>query len=325
MNLGDIELGLYDRLNFNATPDSAVTRRVRQSVNNIHREILGRRGFGQLRRKVLTATSVANSPFMVLPQAATAILIVADRLNNRNLKPATLQDIRYRDPGLLFTGSIPDSYAVIDYASCVAADPSTPSSLWVTSDSASDASGSAVNIEGITSTGYYQRASVALNGLTPVNIAPTVTTWVTMTKFYMTAVASGNVTLLQGSGVGPELSRIPPGRSYPRYTTLHLIGIPATSLTYYCDVELYIEDMTSVNDEPLLLEDYHWLLEAGVMSREYLKRGSMDQYTAEQRRFKEGIDNLGAALRRRGGVSIGGQRNNQNRQISQYNSPWMNG
>jgi hypothetical protein len=323
MNLGQIELGVYDRLNFNSTPDSALARRVRRYINDAHREILGKREFGQLRRNILTCSSVANSPLMVLPQAAVAIIIISDRATNRTLDVISLADVRFRDPGLKFTSSIPDSYCVINYASVVAADPSVGDSLFVISDAAADGSGLAVNIEGTVTGGYYRRASVALNGLVAVNINATITTWEHITKFYISGTAVGNVTLLQTSGAGPELARISPGHTYPRYTLIHLAGTPSTSATYYCDVEMHVEDMRNINDEPLLPEDYHWLLETGVLKREYMKREKMAQWKVEQQNWMAGLADMGAFLRRRGGVSKGGQRGQNGRQFNQLNSPWF--
>lgn len=325
MNLGQIELAIYDRMNYNSTPDSAVIRRVRHHINVTQRMILGRKGFGVLRRATLQATSVAGTPYMVLPQATTSVITIIDRTNNRILQPISLQDTRYRDPGQLFSNSIPDAFTVIDYSSCVAMDPTTPSALYVISDSASDGSGVAINIEGTITGGYYRRASVALNGLTAVNLSAAISTWEHIIKFYASASAVGNITLRQGSGVGTELSRIAPGRSYPRYTTVILSGIPAAGQTYYCDVEVQVSDMVNSNDEPLIPEDFHWLLETGVIMRDALKRKDFETYRAEASMFADGMTGLSALIRRRAGVSNAGQRNNQPYRHSSFNNSWMNG
>lgn len=325
MNLGQIELALYDRLGFDANPDPAVTRRFRRYINDAHREVLGKKGFQRLRRRTLTAVCVANSPYMVMPQAANAIIVIADRTNNRNLTPISLQDLRYRDPGLNFSGSIPDSYAIINMAACVALDPSAAASLFIISDSASDGSGLAVNIEGITSAGVVRRASVALNGVTAVNIDANCTTWVAVTKFYLSGSAAGNVTLHQTSGVGTELALISKGRSYPRYTQIHLSPTPSAAATYYCDVELHIEDMVNVTDEPLIPEDYHRLLESGALKREFLRRKDMAELSVEQATWRDTLADLQVWVRARGGVSTGGQRGSSGRQFSQLGSMFQSG
>lgn len=325
MNLGDIELKIYDRLNFNATPDSAVTRRMRGYINDAHREVLGKKDYSRLRRKTLTCASVALSPLMTMPQAATKILNIADRTNNRNLDSISIQDLRYRDPGLNFGNTIPDAFCVINISSCVARDPSAADSLFVVSDSAVDASGLAVNIEGILSDGTYRRASVAMNGVTAVNMDPACTTWLYVTKFYISGGAAGNVTLHQTSGAGTELARIVKGRSYPRYTIVHLSGTPAAVYTYYVDVDLHIEDMTNVNDEPMLPEDFHWLMECGALKREFQRRQDMQSFGVEQSTWKTGLGDLADYLRARPGVSTGGQRANQRRTTNQLGPMFRDG
>lgn len=322
MNLGDTELKIYDRLNFNATPDSAVTRRMRGYINDAHREILGKKDYSRLRRKTLTCASVALSPLMTMPQAATKILNIADRTNNRNLDPISIQDLRFRDPGLNFGSTIPDSFCVINISSCVAQDPNAADSLFAVSDSAMDGAGLSVNVEGILSNGTYRRAAVALNGLTAVNVDTACTTWLYITKFYISGGAAGNVTLHQTSGVGTELGRIVKGRSFPRYTIVHLSGTPAAVYTYYVDVDVHVEDMVNVNDESLLPEDFHWLLETGALKREFQRRQDMQSFGVEQSTWKTGLGDLADYLRARPGVSTGGQRGGNRPRGSQL-GPWF--
>lgn len=71
MNVGDIRLRLFDRLGYASSPDSAVVRRMTGFIDEVHREILGKRGMAVLRRKILTCTSVflVNRTFVVLVRA----------------------------------------------------------------------------------------------------------------------------------------------------------------------------------------------------------------------------------------------------------------
>lgn len=318
MNLGDIELKIYDRLNFNAVPDSAVIRRMRGYVNDTYREIMGKRGFSLLRRcPALPAISTTSSPFMVLPQAVVKIINIADRTNNRNLDPISIQDLRYRDPGLLFSGSIPDSYVLLNMSAPVALDPSVAASLFVISDSTADGTGLSVYVEGLLSDGTYRRTSIALNGLTGVNVDTGATTWSIITKFYLSGIAVGNVTLRQTSGAGTELARITKGRSYARYTRIHLSPTPSSAITYSCDVELRIEDLANETDEPFVPEDFHWLFECGALKREMLRRKDYTGYGIEASNFKGGLVDLEAYIRGLGGVRSGGQRSGKSRQFSQ--------
>jgi hypothetical protein len=327
MNLGDIELLAYDRLNLNTSPDSALRRQVRADINITHRQILSAKGHGILRRKTLPAMCIASTPFMVLPQSATSIYCIVDRANNRTLDPCELSDIRFRDPGQNFTGSVPDLYAVVNFASVVEQDPvSGSASLFIVSDDARDGSGTSITVEGVLADGTYRRVSIAMNGLTGVNISSTISTWAFITKFYSSSLAAGNITLHEATVGGNELSRIRPGQTYPRYTQLCLSGIPATAQTYYCDVELHVEDMTNGTDEPLVPEDYHWLLLTGALKRYYQKRRDFEAYRVEASDWEMGMGDLGAFLRRRAGIKIGGQRQTRGRRVTQFsNSPWMNG
>lgn len=317
MLLGQIELGLYDRLGYNSSPDSAVTRIIRTAINQTQRQILGMKPFARLRRAVLTCTSVANTPFMVLPQAAVSIAIITDRNNKYPLDEISLQELRFRDPGLTGTASNPNAYAILNYAAAVARDPAAQNSLWAVSDSAIDGSGISISIEG-TAGGYYRRASLTLNGTTAVNLASTISTWEHVTKFYASAVASGNISLLEGSGVGTELARIAPGHSSGRYTQLHLSPTPGSALTYYCDCELHVEDMVNVNDEPMIPEDFHFLLPCGVMKMMHEKREKTTLWKIEDAMWTQGLKDLKVFIAKRGGIAQG---RSNNRRFSQFTGP----
>lgn len=304
MNLGDIRLSIFDRLGYTASPDSPVIRRIDRYVNTSHREIVTRKQMGKLRRWVLPFNCVANSPFAVLPQSAVMILAIADRVTNRILDEISLQDLRAKDPGLQFSSTIPDSYVVLNMAASVAADPSAATQLFVQSDSAADGAGLMANIEGTITGGYFRRAQVAMNGVTPAAVDAS-TAWIHVSKFYLSGKGTGNVTLTD-SGTN-ELARIAPGRARARYTTIHFSGTPSAVATYYADVELHIEDMINPSDEPYTPEDYDWLLECGALRLEYLRRGApaITQWKAEQGRWEQGVRDLQSFVTRKTGVSKG--------------------
>lgn len=312
MDLATIEGALYDRLGYRTTPDSSVTRRLRRFVNTTHREILGMIGMAKLRRKVLPFTSVANSPFATLPQAATSIITIQDRTNRRVLDEITLQDLRFRDPGLSFQSGVPYGYVIMNLSSPVAVDPSAAATLFVISDSAADDVTWTAYVEGTLTGGYYQSSSKTLNGVTAAQIGA-LATWELLTKFYLSKAAIGNVSLHTGSGVGPELARIKPGQTKGRYTIIELVETPSAALTYYADVELHVEDMSIGTDSSYLPEDYDWLLECGALMKEYLRREKQIQYAVESARWTKGIaglrgfcnKNTGVALRQRRKEGVG--------------------
>lgn len=309
--LSAIEFTLYDRLGFDSAPDTKVTTRLRRFINETQREILGTRGVSRLRRRVLTFTCVANTPFAVFPQAAVNVLTVQDRVNDWVLDPVSLEDLRAEDPGLTAATTYPNRFVLLNYAAPVARDPDGSSALFVVSDSASDGNTKVIQVEGVNAAGYYQTASVAMNGITPASLGTLTATWVAVTKFYIAPAsgtslltAAGNVTITQGSG-GTELGRIPPGRAFARYTRIHLHPTPSQVNTYYADVELHIEDMSSLADEPYLPEDFHWMLTCGALKKEYQRKEKPISYGIEDARWKKGISDLKLFIRRNPGVALG--------------------
>jgi hypothetical protein len=315
MTLSDIQSAVYDRLGYNATPGSEIVRRLNRYINDSHRAGLAGRQMGVLRRAVLTFSSVASSPFAVLPQAAVQVLAIADRTTNRILDEITLQDLRARDPGLNFASTIPDAYTIISYAAAVARDPSAATQLYAVSDDTRDGIGLSVYVEGTITGGAYRRASVTMNGTTPVALDSS-TAWEHVTKFYTSGKGYGTITLTEGSG-GTVLATIQPARNFSRYTQIHFSGTPVSAATYYADVELHIDDMIHPRDEPYFPEDFHYILEAGCLRKEYLKRQRMDQYKVEQMIWDRGLADMRAWVTRRSGVARSSKRTRQFTQL-----PW---
>lgn len=270
MNLGLIETDIYDTLNLGRNPDSAVQRHIRRYINDVHREVLTKKNIGpRLRRQLLTFNTSGTSPFCVLPQSVVRVFILTDRTNNNILQEYTLQSLRYSDPGLQSSGAIPYAYVIMNLAAPVAKDPTAATQLFAVSDSALDGTGLSVNVEGLTSDGQYLKASVGMNGVTPVALS-TVLTWLNITKFYLSAPAQGHISLKDG--LGNVLGVISPSRAYNRYSRIHLFPTSTAVLALTADVELHIEDMANPADEPILPEDFHDILVSGALAKEYNRR-----------------------------------------------------
>jgi hypothetical protein len=295
MTLSEMQTELYDTLNYGSSPPAEVVRRLLNFMNQSQREIVGMRGLGRLRRTILTCASVANSPFLILPQAAVRIAGIQDRTTQKSLKEVMLMDIRFADPGLTRVTSSPDAYAILGFSEGVAVQPSAAATIYVKSSNAADTQ--VAYIEVITTGGYYRTVNVTLTGTTAVSFSPTDV--IQIRKFYLASATTGYVTLHEGSGSGTELSRIPVARQSARYTRVHLYGTPSAAVTYYVDVELHIESLANAGDEPYLPEDWHWLLPCGARMKEYLKREKMGEYNIEASRWKKGISDLKAFVRSR--------------------------
>src|SRR5437762_13385667 len=90
MNLLEMESELFDNTGIDTSPDDRVVARYRRYLNSTYSQILRVKGLSRLRRRVLTFASVANTPFVVLPQAATRVIDVLERTNKWLLDDYTL-------------------------------------------------------------------------------------------------------------------------------------------------------------------------------------------------------------------------------------------
>lgn len=304
MYLGEMEAEVYDHFGYGDNPSSQVViNRVRRELNTTYREILAMKGLSKLRRKVLTFASVANSPYAVLPQAASRLIVITDRTNMIPLDEMLIQDLRRRDPGQVASTSSPYAYVILNLASPVARDPSAAAELFTKSTSAADGTGVDASLSGIITGGYQRSTHGPLNGTVGSTIDASITTWTDITKFFLNNLAKGTVTLLEGSVNGTELARIAIGRSSARYSRIILYPTPTVAVTYYADVELNVEPMTQAYDECILHEDFHWLLPCGTIMREYQRKEKHVEHSIEKARWKQGISDLKAFVGRPSGAA----------------------
>lgn len=300
MNLGEIETDLYARLGFSTSDTSAVAR-LRAFINQAHREVMSMKHFRRYRRKLLTCASIADTPFMALPYAASTIFGVYDRDNDTWLREKTLGWVRQADPGVTSTGSNPWGYAIYDLASPVIRQPANASQLFFKSTSASDGAGKTAFLQGIRTGNYPRATSIAMNGVTAVGFTPT--DILIVNKFYMSAAAAGDVTLHEDSGSGTELACIPIGRQSSRYSLLHLHPIPSAVVTYHVDAEVIILDMADAADEPLFPEDFHYIITAKVRYWEYEKREKPALMKEARGEWRNGISELIAHVNKHQGMT----------------------
>lgn len=296
-NLGQIRLELYDYFGYGINPEPETVRRMDGFINSVYMELLGKVGTSRLRRKTLPFSSVASQPLAVLPMLATQVFTILDRTNNITLDKLELQDIRERDPGQTSTASNPRYYAVVSWAAALARELADASEIFIKSTSALDTDVT-VFLEGIITGGYPKPASNKVTGTAALSIDPLTTSWTDALKVNLSSRARGDIVLYEDSGAGTELARIPAGRTASRYTKLQLYPTPTTAVTYYADVEVALTRLENEMDEPLLHEDYHWLLVSGATMRQMLKDSKLAEWGMENRRFLEGwgamVKKLGA-------------------------------
>lgn len=312
MNLGKLQDVVSTRLKIGR--NDASFPRVTQYIDETYREIMSKKGIGKrLRQKTVTFVTVANSPIAALPQATHRISNdIVDRLNRRVYSPMSLSDIRQRDPGQAYSTSAPFGYAVLGMSDAVGIDPSLAVLTVVSSDTAD--TGTTAYVEGVTSDGQSRSASVTLSGTTPATLLgiglSSIATWTLITKFYITSSCKGYITLISSA---VEIARIAPGHTYARYTRLYIYPTPTAILTLYADVELDLTPLVTTYDEPLLDEDFHWLLISGSLLKEYLRNGKFSEYDREMIRWKQGISDLRSHIQ----APLGGSANARTNQWSQ--------
>jgi hypothetical protein len=256
-------------------------------LNEAHRQILSIPGFDRLRDDTVTFASVNGRPVYGLPPVIERIETITDRTTPVLLKPMTLADLRAGDPGLVNTGV---TYAYVNLGWQQVATQPTSTGLWAVSSAAGDTT-QTVTIETVRSGGYRGASTNAtLNGVTRVQIG-SLTDHVEVDKFYLSATAAGAISLYDAAAAGNELARIEIGRTYARYLAVQLWPTPSSAITYYVDYVRTIPDMANATDEPLLPEDFHWLLIEAAMMKEYMKADD-SRATQAEREYLKGLSQL---------------------------------
>lgn len=294
MNLSAILAELYRRTDQPASPGTAVVTRFQGFVNTTHRQILGTPGFDTLRTAPpLTFASVANQSRYGLPPAVSRIDAIVDRTTALKLKQVELSAIREEDPAAVNTGPA-DRFAVRGYQQ-VQTQPTAATGLWAVC-SANDTT-TAVNVETVRTGGYRYTGTATLNGTTRVQIGTvgTFTDHIEVDKFYLTPVGTasiGTVSLYDAAAAGNELARIAIGGTFARYLTIVLYPTPASVITYYVDYVRDVPDIVNVNDEPLLPQDFHYLLVEGALIKEWTKANDADRRAMAEKDFAKGMSAL---------------------------------
>lgn len=296
MNLNAIELDLYRRLGYSATPAGAITTRLRAFINETQQEILSEPGMEVLLWDTITMASASGTPDYALPPVVAKIRQIRETTNDRILYPMSLAEYRLRYPDPTQTTGTPTHYVDLGF-DAVSVEPSNASELFVLSTSASDDNAKTAFIEGYITGGHFRSASVALNGVTAASFGATITSWIQVTKFFIALTASGTttaagvITLLEDSGLGTELARIPIGGAYSRYRRIALVPCPSAAITYSIDLERDVTDMAQATDEPVLPPRFHRLVGVGARMREYEKE-DQSRYKAAQLEYMNGLRKL---------------------------------
>lgn len=295
MNVAALEAECYRRIGATTAPPSDVVLRIIGFLNVTQRQILGLPGMEAFRDDTITFASVSGQSLYGLPQAITRIESITDRTTMLRLRAMSLDDLRAGDPGLVTSGPS-DSYIVRGYQA-VSQQPSAAAEIFAKSTAAGDTT-QIVRLEVIRTGGYFRTLSATLTGTTAVSLGATVTDVIEITKCYLSALVSGTVTVHQTSGAGTELARFGNAISSSgnlsalRYLQIQLYPTPTSALTYHIDYVRTIQDWaTGSLDEPLIPDDFHWLLVEGAVLKEWTKRDD-DRRVDAKREFERGLSAL---------------------------------
>ena len=235
MTLGTMLSAVYEEMSYQASPAAAVTTRITRYLNEAIRSVLGE---PCLQRAAdsddpYTFASVAAQARYVLPEAVARIHHFTDRTNDIKLNAMDLATYRRICPDPTVVTGTPDYYVPIGKVA-VAVQPADASELFVASSAGGDTTQGAY-VEGIITGGYRRSVSTTLTGVTAVTLNASVKSFIEIEDFYLSAAATGTVTLTEDSGAGAELARITIGATRPRYYAFYLWPTPTAAVTYYVD------------------------------------------------------------------------------------------
>lgn len=270
---------------------TATAARYKDALNEVHRTLLRMPGMDSLRHAIVTFATVASTQQYALPvQGIARVNRIVEITNQRKLEMRTLAWLRSNDPAPSLNQGTPWAWIPVGYTE-VHTQPSDASEIFVKSTSAGDTTQTAF-IEGIITGGYYRTASVVLTGTTAVTLSATITNFIQITKFYLSAVGAGIVTLQEDSGAGTELSRIAIGDTRAQFYSLFLENVPSAAITYYADCLRSIPDMSNNTDEPLIPDDFHDVLIDGAELREFTKQDDPQRWALVKGRYEDGKRDL---------------------------------
>ncbi len=287
MTLTQILADIYRRTGFASSPPTDVSTRITAFVNETQQEILREAGMQFLQNETGTFGSVANTQTYAIAFALDKIKTIRDSTNSITLDPMSLEEYRMRYPDPAANSGLSTRWVDMGF-SAVHTQPSDASTVLVDSTSASD-TGTAY-IEGVVSDGTPFAASVTMTGTTAV--AFTASTWVNITKFYISTAAVGVVTLHEDAEGGTELARLQTGQTHSRYRKIALVPTPSSAVTYSVDYERNVQDMVNGTDQSVLPEKFHYLLSIGARMKEYEKINDISRWTLTKNEYEQGLRKL---------------------------------
>ncbi len=287
MTFAELRADVYRRLQYATVPKPDVATRIGAFLDETHHDLLTDPAATWLRDDVTSFASVANQSRYALPPNLARVNAIYETTNQRKLDEMSLSALRLIDPSP-HSGS-PDYYVPLSFSEVVQ-QPSAAAELFVKSTSAADTTQLA-RVEGVTTGGYTTAAEVTLTGATAVSLNTAITTWVEVTRFYLSASCAGVVTLTQTSGAGTTLSTIGIGQLHSQNFTILLWPTPSSAITYLVDYTRDVPTRFNPNDSPLLPKDFHRLVAIGARMKEYEFQDD-SRYQVAQKEYMDGLSQM---------------------------------
>jgi len=290
MTFTDITAAILDEVG-NTTGDQRTLARVRRFVNEGLRAVVGEPGMERLADTdaPFTFASVANQARYVLPENIARIRHLTDRTNDWRLTPLSLASYRLLDPDPSANAGTPTHFVPIGVVG-VAVQPADASEVFVDSTSASDTM--TAYVEGVITGGYLRKTAVTMTGTTAVSLSTAITSFIELHDFYLGAPANGTVTLHEDASGGTELARITIGQTRPSYYGFYLWPTPSGVTTYYVDARRALAPLVANTDEPPWTSDYHEILVAYGLYREWGFKNNTEMATDALNRYKHLLSRL---------------------------------
>lgn len=286
MTFLDLQKNVYRKCGFADSPSTEVSTRVKMFLNEIHRRVLGIPGMDYLRVGTTSFATVANVSRYGLPYDVARIMAMRDTTNDLKLTSETFQWYTEEAPDPSTATGNPEVWVPIGVGP-VRYQPANESTLYAISTGADTPT---IYVEGI-SGGNLTTFSVAITGTTKKSLG----TWSAINKLYVSAAATGLVSVWEDDATtsdgGTLLATLPIGQTHFRYQTVALWPTPSSALTLTVDYLRTVMDLVNGTDEPLLPEDFHWVLSSGARMLEYEKQDD-SRYSAAKAEYEKGLRDL---------------------------------
>lgn len=292
MTLSAMLATLYRRTNYASSPASEITTLFTDYIAETLQEVISEPGIGEYVTEhipPITFASVASQAQYTVPSTVSRIDSISERTNNLTLEMRTREWYRVTEPNPTINTGTPSVWVPFGYQA-VASQPAAATGLWVVSTSAGDVQNAFIET---VRTGGYPRveAATAVTGVTRKALGTPLTDHIEVTKFYLSTVAIGTVSLYDAATLGNELARIPVGQTFSRYLGFALWPTPAAAITYYVDGENALPDMANATDEPPFPSRFHRILIDGSLWRYWDKKDD-ERAVLARKKYERGIKQL---------------------------------